>query len=304
MIKINKSNKSIIAILLLTLIMSQNLNAFGLWKKMKTCRHIKSCFYSANQYYLFYAKILQGFMVLHLAKFLTRYMRSRVRSNIALSNGFYSSPLIFFPAYRTNPPYPNYRRSRYLEGEKRFLEAANVSSIEELLKFDEEEEEPHMERIADVTDMETAKKIACEGVKIDSDFYKGGFEIIKTFYKMHLKRVHFLETKENRPLDYFNMNCFVDPKNEVKNEEEEVLSEAESYLQQKIQREYYNSIFETFNISNIDIPEELENFEEMFNDGSNYEGSAITTIPLSNDLANNFNVLSADDEEKILEDLS
>ena len=301
MIKINKSNKSIIAILLLTLIMSQNLNAFGLWRKMRTCRHIKSCFYTANQYYLFYAKILQGFMVLHLAKFLTRYMRSRVRSNIALSNGFYSSPLIFFPAYKTRPPYPNYRRSRYrhLEATKRLLESHEKTDEEMKASFTEEDLNSHSERISKTKDMSSAVKLACEGVKIDSEFFKGGFEIISVYYKVHLKKIHFLETGENRPIQYFDLDCF-EKKEDLELADESHLSTVQKIMYEDELEDNFANLIRSFDILSIKEPKEMKNVPEMEFDGTLYKAGSNTNN--SSFSSNEINSLKTDREiESIIE---
>jgi len=221
------------------------------------------------------------FLRYKLARYITVWFRARMLRPYFNQNG--TRPFIMFlPSYRIHPPYPGWRRYRALESQKRTLEALQVDSMKELyeLDFDEEEVNPHSNRIAKVNSMSEARQLACEGVKIDSEFFKGSFPVVSTFYKVHLKRVHYLETKENRPVEYFNLSCFVDPKNEIVDVNQHQ-SEAINFDHENLKNDYLNQIFETFNVASINLPEALSKIPEMSNDGSNLEGTAVTTIPVS-----------------------
>ena len=136
--------------------------------------------------------------------------------------------------------------------------------------------------IAESTTMDQAKKLACEGLKKDSDFYKGGFAVIKVFYQTHLKRVHYLETKENRPLDYFDLECFVDPKNEEKRDFN-TLSAATAFRLKEQDQFLFNELMSVFNVTKIDMPQGCYADEELSNTGENIGNTVPTTIPVSSD---------------------
>jgi len=273
-----KTQKITLLTILLAMFLIQSHNAFMPYYHMDFCRHIKLCYRQCNLFYDFLAPRLPWYFRKAFAIKLSNFMRAKLVGTY-LSSSFGQQGIIFLPAMKKYHPYARYTVYRQLEGQQRILESTGYSSMKELTTLTEEEEDPHTQRIARATDMASAKAIACEGVKVDSDYFKGAHTLIKIFYQTHLKRVHYLETKENRPIEYFNLECFVDPHNESPTDYS-TLSAKESAEAQHRDFNYFNEVMKIFSITRIDLPKELINSEEMSNSGSVVDGSAVTTIPL------------------------
>ena len=180
---------------------------------------------------------------------------------------------------RVIKPSPFYKH-RSLEATSSNDISVIADSIKILENAPEEDRHNHTQKIAEATDMASGVKIACEGVKIDSDFFKGGFDMVSLFYSMHLKRIHGFETGENRPIEYFKLDCFKNPS------EAKILDEKDLEIYDKINYETQNQhrsniLFDSFDVRTIKFPKEHTELNEMKFDGTTYQGHGSSASPSS-----------------------
>ena len=273
----NNKNKKLL-ITLLALVFLQSTQSFSHMGLFNSCRHIKVCKEMANRSWLFYAPKLSPGLRYEFAIYISKWLR--IRFEDSFDNKIVSNEILPLTVFSVVKPSPDYKH-RVLEGSSSENEFKHLSDKELLNLVTEDDKHNHTQRISETTSMNSAVQIACEGFKIDREFFKGGEHIISIFYKMHLKRVYYLETDENRPMEFFNLDC-LKCNTEKKKDDEDEFTPSEKLALDSQQSQNLALLFETFNISNIEFPEEITIKNEMKDDGSVFDVNNFVSKPKTN----------------------
>jgi len=300
MIKINKNQKSTLAILLLCLFMAQNLNASLAWSKMQNCRHVKICFLTASVYYEYMARLLPYEQRYALARYLTIFLRSR---NLAFfqNNTFDQGTIISLPSMKNLPPHQGYTHRVLESNDYNFELSENDEHEEEKINslLQDEDRDPHTLRISRVNTMAEAIPLACEGSKIDNNFFSTGLEVINMYYQNELRRVHYLETGENRDPSYFALKCLTKPKPSHGVDETNLGLTQKIMVETQLENSIF-SMFHTFDLGKIDFPESIDKVTQIVFAGETYDDHNSVTHTSSNySDSSNLDALQAQNDAEI-----
>ena len=275
----SNTDKKILALLLVTFfLVSESQQLHWLFSHKMKCYHYRSCIKGANWIWMHLAPYLGLRARWMYAKFMSRWMRLKMRrfvSWISIPTFGYFIPI---KAYRKYPPYPGYERDLKRRYRGRSLESIELS--EDRMLEEGPVEASLRDRVDSSNDLEELKTLVCEAVKFDSDLNKGGFEIIKFYYTMVLRAKYYQKTGELRHPNYFNLSCFVNPHNED-NDETADMTPIEKLAHEEDQDQTMEFLMMEYDPSQLGNVAEYEDMKQIEDDGTTWDNQS---SPKSNPL--------------------
>ena len=280
----SNTDKKILALLLITcFFVSESQSLIWLFTHKMRCYHYRECINGANWIWMHLAPYWGPRTRLYYAKFMSRWMRLRMRrflSHIIIPTFGYFIPIRAFKRY---PPTATYHRDL-----KRRYGGRSLESIE--LGDDRMLEEGPLElslreRFENSNDLDEIKTLACKAVKHDSEINKGGFEIIKFYYTMVLRAKYHEKTGELRSLKYFDLSCFVNPHNQ-RQPEYDNMTPIEKLSFEEDEEQTMEMLMQEFDPTTTGKIMEFQDLKEIEDDGSTWDGQSSPksdSLPVADD---------------------
>lgn len=273
-----KLTKTLLVTLILAISMFQSVESnWYIYMRLHTCYHYRHCISTANQIWLTYGRRMPRFYRPIYATILSRMLRYKLRNYLIPIHNTMNQ---FFPLFGFNkyPPTPWYRAKygRRLEAVK-FDQEAALADLQSGRMLEEEVKDKSImkDEIKKMTSLDELKSNLCKAVSNDSEVYKGSYEMVKSWYQFHARYKVYKETNELRPLAYFDLSCMVNPHNELVNDTQQLSMIEKIALEEDINfsLEFLVGIYDLAEASH---EEELQNVQEMADDGSRWDSTAST----------------------------
>jgi len=255
------------------------INAFSRYAfiRLNSCYHYRYCIAYANAIWLAYAFRIPMWYRAIYASLITRILRWKMRLRHIYPPQNTMNPFIPLLAYKKIEPVYGYRKAFGRQLEELHADQSRMLEVE-IGDFPEDEKTIMKDKIEAMTSLSELKEHICEAVNNDSEIFAGSHDLIKLWYQMHARYHYFKENNELRPLEFFNMSCFVNPHNEIK-ENLEHLSNAQK-LSLAEDEDYVRSLTMTeYDLMEISHEHEFKGVEEMADDGSRWDNSSSTKFP-------------------------
>ena len=274
------SNKTFVISMILALVMVGQIKAFTRYNfiRLNSCYHYRYCIAFANSMWLAYAQRVPMWYRAIFAHYISRILRWKMRSFHIYPPQNTMNPFIPLLAYKRIEPTYGYKNKfgRQLEevhgDQSRMLEGVEIGEMPE------DEKTIMKDKIEAMTSLSEIKENICEAVNNDSEIFKGSHILVKTWYQLYARVQYFKEHNELRPVEFFDMSCFVNPHNEIKDDLQNLsnsqilsLSEDEQYVQSLTMTE--------FDLMEVSHEQDFKGVTELTDDGSRWDNSSSTNFP-------------------------